>query len=395
MIDRGFDLDDRVGDDDGGRLTPIDHVAARARFAPAPGGGIPVLDADEHLVFASHNYLGLATDDRVQEAAADAADVVGAGAGASRPTVGDTMVHWDLERVLADVHEVDRALAFSSGYAANVGTIAALDPTVVFVDEHHHASVVDGVRLAGANIVAYDHRDPVDLYDRMSCRADGPQDAWLVVTNSVFETDGTVAPLGALCEVVEEFGAWIMVDEGHATGLYRNGGGVVQAEDVAHRVHVQTGSLAKALASQGGFVAGSASLVEHLAREAPTFVDSTGLGPPAAAAAGEALHVAQHEDVRDELWSNVQRLRDGLRSMGYEVRGESQLLPVVLEDRETAQVLARAVREHGVVVSAGPLSPTDGERGRVLVTPMATHSREDVQTCLDAFYDAGHELGLL
>jgi 8-amino-7-oxononanoate synthase len=395
MTDRGFDLDDRVADGDGSRLTPADHVGPRVTFAPDPDGGLPVLDAEAVLVFASHNYLGLATDDRVQEAATAAAEVVGTGAGAPRPTVGDTMVHWDLERLLADVHQSERALAFSSGYAANVGAIVSLSPDVVFADEHVHASVADAVRLAGSELVTYDHLDPYDLDGQMVDRDEQAGESWLVVTQSVFAADGNAAPLRTLCEVAEGYGAWVMVNEGLASGLYRNGGGVVQAEDVADRVHVQTGSLAKALASQGGFVAGSSALVDHLARTARPFVDSTGLAPPAAAAASEALHVSRHGDVRDRLWSNVQRVRDGLRSMGYDVLGESQIVPIDLETPATARELEAAVREHGVVVSAPPRPPTDPDRGRVLLTPMATHSPEDVQACLDACYEAGHELGVL
>jgi 7-keto-8-aminopelargonate synthetase-like enzyme len=395
MTDRGFDLDDRVADGNGGGLTPLDHVAERAHFAPDPGGGLPVLDSEEHLVFASHNYLGLATDDRVQEAASAAIDVVGTGAGAPRPTVGDTMIHWDLERVLADVHETDRALAFSSGYAATVGTIVALDPDVVFVDEHAHPSVVDGVELAGADVVSYAHVDPDDLRTTMAATSDDSEDSWLVATPSVFETDGQAAPLRTLCNAAERHGAWIMVNEAHATGLYRNAGGVVQAEDVADRVHVQTGSLGKALASQGGFVAGSSALVDHLVQTARLFADSAGLAPPSAAAASEALHVARHDDVRDRLWSNVQRLRDGLRSMGYDVPGETQLIPILLEDADEALALQTAVRDRGIVVAARHRSSNGFDGGHVLVTPIAEHSREDVQLCLDAFYEAGHELDLL
>ncbi|MFQ3295098.1 MAG: 8-amino-7-oxononanoate synthase [Natrialbaceae archaeon] len=395
MTDRGFDLDDRVADGDGIRLTPADHVGARATFAPDPDGGLPVLDSEAVLVFASHNYLGLATDERVQEAATAAVDVVGTGAGAPRPTVGDTMVHWDLERLLADVHESDRALTFSSGYAANVGAIVSLAPDVVFVDEHVHAGIVDGIHLAGAEPVRYDHLDPYDLRERMADRTDRSRESWLVATQSVFAADGMAAPIRTLCEVAEQYGAWVMVDEGLATGLYRNGGGVVQAEDVADRVHVQTGSLAKALASQGGFVAGSSTLVDHLTRTARPFVESAGLAPPAAAAASEALHVSRQDDVRDRLWSNVQRLRDGLRSMGYDVLGESQVVPIDLDDPRTATELEAAVRDHGVVVAAEPPTPPGPVRGRVLLTPMATHSPADIQTCLDACYEAGHDLGLL
>jgi 8-amino-7-oxononanoate synthase len=401
MEDRGFEIDERVGaghDHDLYRdMTPTDRVAERAYFAPDPGGDLPVLDSEEHLVFASNNYLGLTQDDRVQDAARQAAAVVGSGAGASRLDTGDTMVHRDLERQLAEVKGTDRALAFSSGYAANVGTITALDADVVFSDARNHASIVDGCRLADSEVVVYDHRDAADLWYAMRDRdeaVDGDEE-WLVVTDTVFGMDGDVAPLEAICSAAEEFGAWVMVDEAHATGLYCDGGGVVQAEGCEDRVHVQMGTLSKALASQGGYVAGSDALVELLVNEARSFGSSTGLAPPAAAAASEALHVSRHGDVRERLWQHVRILRNGLEEIGYEVLGETQILPVLVGDREDAEDLAAGVRERGVVAPAiRPPAVPEGE-SRIRLSPMASHSESDVEQCLDAFAAAGEEVGLL
>lgn len=400
MTERGFDLADRVAarhtSDCYRDIAPVDRVAERSYFAPDPGRDLPVLDGEEHLVFASNNYLGLTQHERVQEAAAQAADVVGTGAGASRLVTGDTLVHRDLERRLAEVKRTDRALAFSSGYAANVGTIAALSPDVVFSDECNHASIVDGCRLAGADVVEYDHRDVDDLRRRMADRAETSADeSWLVVTDSVFSMDGTVAPLEAICEAVEAFGAWLVVDEAHATGLHVDGGGIVQREGLEERVHVQVGTLSTALASQGGYVAGSESLIEHLVNEARSFVFSTGLAPPAAAAASEALHLARHGECRDRLWSNVGQLRNGLESVGYEVRGDTQILPVAVGDRQDALALERAVRKRGIVAHAiRPPTVPEGT-SRIRVAPMATHSRSDVEHCIEAFRAAGEEVGLL
>lgn len=400
MTERGFDLADRVAarhtSDCYRDIAPVDRVAERSYFAPDPGRDLPVLDGEEHLVFASNNYLGLTQHERVQEAAAQAADVVGTGAGASRLVTGDTLVHRDLERRLAEVKRTDRALAFSSGYAANVGTIAALSPDVVFSDECNHASIVDGCRLAGADVVEYDHRDVDDLRRRMADRAETSADeSWLVVTDSVFSMDGTVAPLEAICEAVEAFGAWLVVDEAHATGLHVDGGGIVQREGLEERVHVQVGTLSTALASQGGYVAGSESLIEHLVNEARSFVFSTGLAPPAAAAASEALHLARHGECRDRLWSNVGQLRNGLESVGYEVRGDTQILPVAVGDRQDALALERAVRKRGIIAHAiRPPTVPEGT-SRIRVAPMATHSRSDVEHCIEAFRAAGEEVGLL
>ena len=398
--DRGFDLAGRLTklDNDGlfRECSPADRVAEQATFAPPSGGDLPVLDGKEALVFASNNYLGLANHPRVREAASAACEVVGTGSGASRLVTGDTLVHRDLEQLLAEVKGTERALCFSSGYAANVGTITALAPDVIFSDEHNHASIIDGCRLSGAEVVVYDHRNTNALEKAMSGRdrKRESEESWLVVTDSVFSMDGTVGPLEAICEVAESYGAWVMVDEAHATGLYEAGGGIVQREGLGDRVHVQMGTLSKALASQGGYVAGSESLVSLLVNTARSFVFSTGLSPPAAAAASEALHVARYGDRRAQLWENVTRLRASLEKLDYDVRGESQILPVIVGDRNDALALAEALRERGIVAPAiRPPTVPEGT-SRLRVTPMATHSSADIDRCLDAFKAASREVGL-
>ncbi|WP_254523936.1 aminotransferase class I/II-fold pyridoxal phosphate-dependent enzyme [Natrinema caseinilyticum] len=407
MADRGFDLEDRLEsleDNDLKRtLSPVDRVAERGYFAEPSGGELPVLDSAEALVFASNNYLGLTDDERIQDAARRAAATVGTGAGASRLVTGDTLVHQDLERLLAETKDTERALAFSSGYAANVGTITALEPDVVFSDELNHASIIDGCRLADCDTVVYDHCDVASLRSKLEERAehaarkgDAPdEESWLIVTDSVFSMDGTVAPLESICDAAEEFGAWVMVDEAHATGLYVDGGGIVQAEGLEDRIQIQMGTLSKALASQGGYVAGSAELIDCIVNDARPFVFSTGLAPPAAAAASEALHVARHSDVRERLWENVAHLRDGLESMGFDVWGDSQILPVVVGDRRDAIDLADGIRERDVV--APPIRPPTVPDGtsRIRVVPMATHEQNDIVTCLEAFRATGEEVGLL
>ncbi|WP_435197344.1 aminotransferase class I/II-fold pyridoxal phosphate-dependent enzyme [Natronomonas sp. EA1] len=378
-------------------LTPAERVAARSRVAPDPKGGVPEFTDETRLVFAANDYLGLAADERVQSAAAEASREIGTGAGASRLVTGDTRVHRALERDIAETKDTARALVFSSGYATNLGVLSALAPDVVFSDELNHASIIDGCRLADAETRVYDHCDPDDLrakFDRRAHEATGDE-SWLVVTDSVFSMDGDVAPLEELCDLAEEYGAWVMVDEAHATGLYEAGGGLVQREGLADRVHVQMGTLSKALASQGGYVAGSDVLIEHLLNAARSFVFSTGLTPPAAAAAREALRIARDGDRPARLWANVERLRDGLEELGYEVWGESQILPVVVGDRDTAMALAERLRERNVV-APGIRPPTVPEgTSRVRVAPMASHTAEEIDRCLAAFREAGRALELL
>jgi 8-amino-7-oxononanoate synthase len=390
--DRGFDLEGRLREREQAGLRrdlrPVDSVAARARMAADPGGDPPTF-GEERLVLAANNYLGLAGDERVAEAAARAASEVGTGAGASRLVVGDTRTHRSLERRLADEKGTDRALAFSSGYATNVGTITALDPDVVFSDELNHASIVDGVRLSGADVEVYDHCDAAALASAMARRAEtaDPEESWLVVTDSVFSMDGDVAPLSAVCDAAAEFGARVMVDEAHATGVYD--GGVVGERGLTDRVDVQLGTLSKALGAQGGFVAGSEALVEHLLNAARSFVFSTGLAPPAAAAAERALDLAPER--REPLWRNVERLRDGLESLGYEVWGDTHVLPVVVGDREDALALEERLETAGVVAPAiRPPTVPEGT-SRIRLAPQATHTRADVDRCLSAFEAAAEE----
>ncbi|MCU4751979.1 aminotransferase class I/II-fold pyridoxal phosphate-dependent enzyme [Halobacteria archaeon AArc-curdl1] len=476
MADRGFDLEleQRLESGRKHRLAPVDRIDARGYVSEPPEGGLPVLGAAERLVFASNNYLGLTADQHVQNAARQAAATVGTGAGGSRVGTGDTIVHHDLERLLAETLGTEQALAFPSGYTANVAAIVTLEPDVVFVDECVHASTLDGCRLAGAEIVAYDHCDPDALKRELRARdgqtgaetegggpTDGTDDeSWLLVTDSVFSIDGQVAPLEALCAHAEAVGAWILVDESHATGLYAGGGGIAHAEGVADRVHIQTGSLSTALASQGGYVAGSTALINCLIDERP-FAASAGLTPTAAAAASEALHRSKHGDARERLWENVTRIRDGLQSLGYHVDGDSQILPVRLEQSGLASEFVAALADADVLVSgvdtanarsrgttntvanakserprntttevtdpatngAGDTgvvtnrsSPPDDARvssnidsnapspdtatdtvthERVYVFPMATHTRDDIFDCLEAFQDVGEQFNVL
>jgi 8-amino-7-oxononanoate synthase len=370
-------------------LKPLDSVSARCR--PVGGGKVNGTPTDE-LVFASNNYLGLAADERVQNAAARAAREVGTGAGASRLVTGDTGCHHAFESALADAKDAEDALLFSSGYAANVGTIAALAPDLICSDERNHASIVDGCRLSDAEIAVYDHLDPADL-DRVLRARDATRP--LVVTDSVFSMDGDVAPLAALCDVADDHGAGVMVDEAHATGLYADGGGIVGRDGLTGRVTVQLGTCSKALASQGGYVAGSQELIDLLINEARSFVYSTGLAPPAVAAADEAFRIARAGEERERLWDHVETLRDGLQDAGYRVPGETQILPVMVDDRETAVALADALAERGIRAPAiRPPTVPEGT-SRIRVTPMATHTASEIEACIEAFRVAGREAGVL
>jgi 8-amino-7-oxononanoate synthase len=390
----GFDLESRLREREQAGLrrdlSPVDRVAGRARTALDPQGAVPAFE-EESLVFAANNYLGLAGDDRVAQAAANAAREIGTGAGASRLIVGDTPAHRSLERALAEKKATERALVFSSGYAANVGTITALSPDVIFSDELNHASIIDGARLSEADTAVYDHCDADALAAALKDRTPAREESWLIVTDSVFSMDGDVAPLERICDVAEEYGAWVMVDDAHATGVYE--GGVVGERGLADRVDVQLGTLSKALGAQGGFIAGSETLVEYLLNAARSFVFSTGLAPPAAAAAERALALAAGR--REALWTNADYLRAELDAMGYDVWGDTHILPVVVGGRADAVALDECLQEAGVVAPAiRPPTVPEGT-SRIRLAPQATHTRAELDRCLAAFEAAGEEVGLL
>lgn len=407
MRERGFDLAGRLRrqhDSIGNQpRRAVDRVAHEAHFAPIPERGTPILDGEPSLVFSSNNYLGLATDRRIVDATADAVRTVGSGAGASRATVGTTLVHHDLETRLAEVTGTERALTFCSEYAAVAGTIAALDPDVVFVDECASARIFDGCRLADADVIEFAHTDADDLDARLAERADdtsptppaasngGSRSSWLVATDTVFDAPGETTSVGAICGAAERHGAWVLVDDTHGIGLYEDGSGIVGHEDSCERVDVQIGSFSAALASQGGYVAGSSELVEFLSTEARSFTDAAGLAPPSAAAAAEALHVARVSSLRDRLWRNVSHLRTGLVDLGYEVRGDTQILSVEIGDQRTASQLADRLFDRRIAVRT---EKTNGSAS-VRVTPIATHEIADLERCLDAFRCAGRELDVI
>ena len=379
----------------GRTLEPNDRVDRRVRVADAPRGEPPVF-GDETLLLTTNNSLGFATDERVRRAAKRAIDGVGTGAGGSRVSTGDTVAHHELERALATTKRTDRALAFSSGYAANVGTITALYPNVIFSDEYNHASLIEASRMTDADTEVYDHCDADDLAARMERRAEaGPTEKWLIVTDSIFSMDGDVAPLAELCNLAEAYGAWVMVDEAHATGLYGDGGGIVTREGLEDRVHVQMGTLSKALAAQGGYVAGDATLVEYLANAARSFVFSTGLAPPAAAAARKALELSVETDRVERLHENADYLRRELDAVGFDVWGTTHIVPLVVGNPRLVIEFDERLREAGIRVNSVPYPVVPVGTSRLRLTPMATHTREELDAAIDAFERIGTELHVI
>ena len=343
-----------------------------------------------YLLLASNNYLGLATDPRVLNAASDALRRFGASTAASRLVSGSTVLHRELEAELAALKGAEAAILFSSGYLANLGTIGALvgPGDTIFCDRLNHASIVDAAFLSRARLVVYHHGD-VDHLEDLLQRASGRRR--LIVTDSVFSMDGDTAPLPELCELAERWGCMLMVDEAHATGvLGPRGGGAVEHFGLRGRVPIVMGTLSKALGSVGGFVAGSRRLVDYLRNRARTFIFDTALAPSAVGAALAAVRISRVEEGRREwLRQMVRVLRAELTDQGYEVlRADAAIVPVVVGDSESALDVAAALRERGVWAPA--IRPPAVPRGtaRIRVTLMATHTETQLDRAIAAFAGA-------
>ncbi len=369
----------------------------RLRLIEGPQGPRVLLSGREVLLLCSNDYLGLAADRRVREAAADAALEWGAGAGASRLISGNMQPHLDLEARLAAFKGYQRALLFGSGYLANSGAIAALagPGETVFSDELNHASIIDGCRLARAETIVYRHNDVDHLESLLRESAGTPA---LIVTDGVFSMDGDVARLPELLELARRHGARLMVDEAHATGAIGPGGrGAVAAAGLSGEVDVIVGTLGKALGSYGAYVCASSETVDYLVNRARSFVFSTAPPPPAVGAAHAALEVLESEPERVErLAANARVLREALAAEGLAASGSTtQIVPVEVGEAEPTMELCERALERGVFAQ-GIRPPTVPEgSSRLRFTVMATHVPEDLRHAAHQVGDAAREIGLL
>jgi 8-amino-7-oxononanoate synthase len=339
--------------------------------------------ADTGLInFGTNDYLGLAADERVIAAACQAAGKLGWGAGASPLVSGWTTAHRDLTQALAEFEKVEAIALFPSGFAANLGTIAALvgPGDAVYVDRLDHACLIDGARISGARLRVYPHGDTERL-DAILRRDRGRFRRSLIATDGVFSMDGDIAPLAGLVDAAERAGAMLLVDEAHGTGVFGpDGRGAAAACGVAGRVHVKVGTLSKALGSLGGFVAGSQALIDWLTNHARTLVYSTALPPAAAAAATQALAIARSEHWRRERVLALGRtLVREIAAAGFAVSPTAgSIISVVLGSPEQAVDLAGRLRQRGLFVPAirPPTVPAGTSRLRISVS--AAHQDDEI-----------------
>ncbi|MQA72876.1 MAG: 8-amino-7-oxononanoate synthase [Solirubrobacterales bacterium] len=368
----------------------------RRRLIEGPQGPRVCLDGAEVLLLCSNNYLGLADHPRVRQAAADAAERYGAGAGASRLISGSMELHRKLEGRLAEFEGAEAALLFGSGYLANTGIVAALAGAgdVVFSDELNHASIVDGCRLSRADTFVYRHRDLEHL--ERGLREAGSR-ARLIVTDGVFSMDGDVAPLSGLVELARRHGCLLAVDEAHGTGALGPGGrGSVAAAGLSGEVDVIIGTLGKALGGYGAYVCASAPLIDLLVNTARPLIFSTAPPPPSVGAALEALSLlASRPGLVEQLRRNGDTLREALAAEGLEV-GDSrtQIVPVIVGDPRRAMALCERALEGGVFAQAIRPPTVPAGSSRLRLTAMANHRVDELRAGALVIGRAARSLGI-
>src|SRR5499425_1322360 len=333
-------------------------------------------DGKKIINLASNNYLGLTTHPKLRERALEATRQYGVGSGAVRTIAGTMKIHMQLEEKIARFKNVEACVVFQSGFAANAGTVSAIlgKDDFIISDELNHASIIDGARLSRAKILVFRHKDIPHAEEQLASIKDQPGNK-LLITDGVFSMDGDIGPLPALCDVAERHGAIMMVDDAHSSGvLGRNGRGTIDHFGVHGRVHVQVGTLSKAIGVLGGYVCGSRDLIEFLYHRARPFLFSTSHPPAVAAACLAAFDVLEEEPERIRmLWENTAYFKKGLREAGFDTgASESPITPVMVGEAKLAHEFSRALFDEGVLATGIGFPTVAKGRARVRTIVTAT-----------------------
>jgi len=358
------------------------HDLYRALVSYQPLDAVHVeSQGQRYLLLATNNYLGLTHSLAVKKAAMIAVEQYGTGSGGARLTTGSHPLYEKLEQQLALFKGTEAALIFNTGYMANVGIISALvnKNDVVFSDELNHASIIDGCRLAKGQTVVYRHTDMAHLAEVLEntpC-----QGQRLIVTDGVFSMDGDIAPLDQIVLLAEKYQAMVMVDDAHAVGVLGRGGrGTVDYFGLKGRVHIQVGTLSKSLASEGGYVAGSQTLIDYLVNKSRSFIFSTALSPGTVAAGYAALKELQaRPELVDKLRHNGDYVRKALVAAGLQIDGAlTPIIPIVVGEAAVAEEMAQQLKEQGLIVSAIRPPTVMPGKSRLRLTVSAAHDKADL-----------------
>ncbi len=370
------------------------------RTISSPQGAWLTVDGRRVLNFCSNNYLGLANHPRLVAAAREAIAQYGIGPAAVRSIAGTMSLHVDLERRLAAFKGVDAAITFQSGFNANLATIPALvgKGDAIFSDRLNHASIIDGCRLSGAKIVAYEHCAPEHLRATIRAERAAGFRRGLVVTDGVFSMDGDVAPLPDILAIAREEDCLLMVDDAHGEGVLGRGGrGIVDHFNLHGQVDVEVGTLSKAFGVMGGVVAGNALIVEWLRQRGRPFLFSSALTVPDTAACLAALDVLEEaSELVDRLWENARYFKAAMQRLGFDTGlSTTPITPVMLGEAPLAQQFSRQLLENGVFAMAIGFPTVPRGKARLRVMLSAAHTRDDLDRGLAAFEKVGTALGVI
>ncbi|MFB7639364.1 8-amino-7-oxononanoate synthase [Peribacillus butanolivorans] len=350
--------------------------------------GYAMVNGHKMMMFASNNYLGLANDRRLIEASVQATQRFGTGSTGSRLTTGNTIVHEKLEKRLAEFKQTDSAIVLNTGYMANIAALTTLvgKDDLILSDEMNHASIIDGCRLSRAETIIYRHADLLDL--EMKLQINTRYRKRIIVTDGVFSMDGDIAPLPGIVELAKRYDALVMVDDAHATGvLGKDGRGTSEHFGLKGNIDIEMGTLSKAVGAEGGYIAGSRSLVDFVLNRARPFVFSTALSAGVVASALTAVDIIQSEpERRVRIRAMSQRLYNELTSLGYTVSGgETPILAIICGEPEQAMFLSKELHMHGIYAPAIRPPTVPSGTSRIRLTLMATHQEEQMNHVIDVF----------
>jgi glycine C-acetyltransferase len=376
-------------------------TAPKLRVLEGEQKPVCVIDGREVINLASNNYLGLTTHKALRKAAIEAVRKYGAGAGAVRTIAGTMKLHMELEEQIARFKNVEACVVFQSGFAANAGTVSAVlgKEDLIVSDELNHASIIDGARLSKATIKVFKHKDVADCERILQEHASFPGKK-LIITDGVFSMDGDIAPLPELCDLAEKYGCIMMVDDAHASGVLGRGGrGTVDHHQCHGRVHIQVGTLSKAIGSMGGYVCGSRDLIDFLYLRARPFLFSTS-HPPATAAACQAafalLDSPDGEKLVKKLWANAKFFKRELKKRGFQFKtSETPIVPIHVGDGAKAYEFSRKLFQAGVFAPAVAYPTVAEGKARLRAMVSAAHKREHLLKAADILAEVAKPLGIV
>ncbi|MGA8776600.1 MAG: glycine C-acetyltransferase [Terriglobales bacterium] len=376
----------------------------RLRVLEDEQAAVCTFDGKKVINLASNNYLGLTTHPKLREAALEATSKFGVGSGAVRTIAGTMRIHMDLEEKIARFKNVEACVVFQSGFTANAGTVSAFlgKDDFIISDQLNHASIIDGARLSRAKILVFNHKDLAHAEAQLASIKDQAGHK-LLITDGVFSMDGDIGALPGLCELAEKYGAIMMVDDAHASGvLGRQGRGSIDHFGMHGRVDIQVGTLSKAIGALGGYVCGTRDLIDFLYHRARPFLFSTSHPPSVAATCIAAFDVLENEPQwMEQLWANTRFWKKELGLLGFNIGGqttpasETPITPIIIGDGRLTMDFSRELFKEGVLGTgiAFPTVPEGKARIRTIVT--ATHTKDELQQALEVLGRVGKKMGIL